>query len=79
MPKRIISEGVLDKLFSMFFKAKAENKEDRFIANIRKSDPELADAWAKWDRDMDNSLIAMKRALQASNLPTDKIDKNIGK
>lgn len=78
MSKRIISEGVLDKLFSLFFKAKAEKKEDKFIANIRKRDPELADAWSKWDKDMDNSLIAMKRALEVNNLSTDRIDKIIG-
>jgi hypothetical protein len=78
MQKRIISEGVLDKLLSLFFKAKSEKKEDRFIANIRKKDPELANAWAKWDKDMDNSLIAMKQALEANNLPTDRINKIIG-
>jgi hypothetical protein len=74
MPKRIISEGVLDKLFSLFFKAKAENKEDKFIANIRKKDPELADAWSKWDSDMEAVLKTAREGLKAQNISTNDLD-----
>jgi|LakMenEpi03Aug12_release.lakeMendotaPanAssembly.Ray.scaffolds.fasta_scaffold207937_2 hypothetical protein len=75
MSKKIITEiAILDKLFSMFFNAKAEGTEDKFIANIRKKDPELADYWSKWDKDMESALRSAKRDLKASNLSTDKVD-----
>jgi len=79
MPKRIISEGVFDKLVSLFFKAKAEKKEDKFIANIRKRDPELADYWAKWDKDMEAVLRAGRQGLKAQNLSTKDIDSYLDK
>jgi hypothetical protein len=75
MSKKIITEiSILDKLFSLFFTAKAEGTEDRFIANIRKTDPELADYWSKWDKDMESALRSAKRDLTASNLSTNKVD-----
>jgi hypothetical protein len=80
MSKKILTEiAVLDKLFSLFFSAKAEGNEDKFIANIRKKDPELADYWAKWDKDMESALRSAKRDLKASNLSTDKVDDFLNK
>lgn len=74
MPKRIISEGVFDKLVSLFFKAKANKKENQFIANIRKKDPELANYWAKWDKDMEDVLRTGQQALKARNISTKDVD-----
>ena len=80
MSKKILTEiAVLDKLFSLFFNAKAEGNEDKFIANIIKKDPELADYWAKWDKDMESALRSAKRDLKASNLSTDKVDDFLNK
>jgi hypothetical protein len=80
MSKKLIVEvGLLSKMFSMFFKAKEKNKEDEFIDNLGKKNAELGKVWSKWNSDMENTLLATKRALKVHNLDTKEIDDLLNK
>jgi hypothetical protein len=79
MSKRILSEGVLDKFFSLFLKAKAQNKESGWLSRLRKSDPELADIWSKWDNDTNDLLALTKKFAQEKGLDTTDVDAAIKK
>lgn len=58
---KVLNEGILDKMFSLFLKAKSQGKESKWISRIREKDPALADMWSQWDSDSDNTLKAAKR------------------
>lgn len=62
MSKRILVKeaGFIDFIKS-FFNAKSQGKENKYIQTIRNYDPDLADAWARWDRDADNALLTVKQ------------------
>jgi hypothetical protein len=79
MSKRILSEGVLDKFFSLFLKAKADNKESKWLSRLREKDPELADIWHQWDNDMDKVLASAKALAKDKNLDSTEIDSVIKK
>jgi hypothetical protein len=75
MSKKLVVEvGLLNKMFSMFFKAKEKNKEGEFIDALAKKDAELGKVWSKWDKDMENTLLTTKRMLIANNIDTKEID-----
>jgi hypothetical protein len=63
----------------MFFKAKENHKEDEFIDNLGKKNAELGKVWSKWNSDMENTLLATKRALKVHNLDTKEIDDLLNK
>jgi hypothetical protein len=63
----------------MFFKAKEKNKEDEFIDSLGKKNAELGKVWSKWNSDMENTLLATKRALKVHNLDTKEIDDLLNK
>jgi hypothetical protein len=79
MSKRVLSEGVLDKFFDLFLKAKSQNKESGWLSRLRDKDPELADIWSKWDDDMNDILLATKAMAKNRNLDTTDIDSVIKK
>jgi hypothetical protein len=79
MSKRVLSEGVLDKFFSLFLKAKSQNKESGWLSRLRDKDPELADIWSQWDNDMDKVLASAKAMAKNRNLDTTDIDSVIKK
>ena len=80
MSKKLIVEvGLLNKMFSMFFKAKENHKEDEFIDSLGKKNAELGKVWSKWNSDMENTLLATKRALKVHNLDTKEIDDLLNK
>ena len=79
MSKRVLSEGVLDKFFNLFLKAKSQNKESGWLSRLRDKDPELADIWSKWDDDMNDILMATKAMAKNRNLDTTDIDSVIKK
>jgi hypothetical protein len=79
MSKRVLSEGVLDKFFDLFLKAKSQNKESGWLSRLRGKDPELADIWSKWDDDMNDILLATKAMAKNRNLDTTDIDSVIKK
>lgn len=79
MSKRVLSEGVLDKFFSLFLKAKSQNKESGWLSRLRDKDPELADIWSQWDDDMDKVLASAKAMAKNRNLDTTDIDSVIKK
>ena len=64
-----LNEGVLDKLFGLFLKAKSKGKESAWISRIREKDPELADLWGDWDDHMDKLLAHAKRNFQYAGKP----------
>jgi hypothetical protein len=79
MSKRVLSEGVLDKFFSLFLKAKSQNKESGWLSRLRDKDPELADIWSQWDNDIDKVLDSAKSLAKAKNLDSTEIDSVIKK
>jgi hypothetical protein len=79
MSKRVLSEGVLDKFFSLFLKAKSQNKESGWLSRLRDKDPELADIWSGWDSDMNKLLAATQAMAKKRNLDTTDIDAVINK
>jgi len=79
MSKRLLSEGVLDKFFNLFLKAKSQNKESGWISRLRDKDPELADIWSQWDNDMDKILNSAKALAKDKNLDSTEIDSVIKK
>ena len=75
MSKNILSENtVIDKLLSLFIKAKADNQSDKFLTNIKQKDPNLAKTWDKVDKYMEAALRAAKEDLKASGISTKDID-----
>lgn len=73
--KRMLVElALFDKLVGSFFKAKGDNKEEEWISKIRKTNPQLADLWAKWDADMNRVLAIGKQGVEkfAKDLPKEK-------
>jgi hypothetical protein len=71
MSKRLLSEGILDKFFSLFLKAKAQNKESDWLSRLRKEDPELADIWSDWDKHTDKLLTQSRQALKDAGAESD--------
>ncbi len=75
MPTKLIVEvSLLNKMFSMFFKAKEKNKEDEFIDSLSQKNAELGRIWSKWDKDMENALLTTKKMLMANKIDTKEID-----
>lgn len=75
MPKKLIVEvSLLNKMFSMFFKAKENNKEDEFIDSLSQKNAELGRIWSKWDNDMEKALLTTKKMLIANKIDTKEID-----
>jgi len=71
MSKRLLSEGILDKFFSLFLKAKSQNKESDWLARLRKEDPELADIWSEWDAHTDKLLSQSRQSLKKAGIESD--------
>jgi hypothetical protein len=79
MSKRVLSEGVLDKFFNLFLKAKSQNKESQWLSKLRQQDPELADIWSKWDNHTNDALRQSRDSLKAMGGDTSKLDALIKK
>jgi hypothetical protein len=79
MSNRLLKEGILDRFFSLFLKAKSQNKESQWLSKLRDKDPELADIWSGWDSDMNKLLAATQAMAKKSNLDTTDIDTVIKK
>jgi hypothetical protein len=74
MSKRLLKEGVLDKFFNLFLKAKSQNKEADWLHKLRKQDPELADVWSDWNDSMNNVLNKTRTMAKNSGIDTTDID-----
>jgi hypothetical protein len=79
MSHKLLNEGILDRFFSLFLKAKSQNKESQWLSKLRQQDPELADIWSKWDNDIDKVLDSAKSLAKAKNLDSTEIDSVIKK
>jgi hypothetical protein len=76
MPKqRLIEMSVFNRLLNLFLKAKSNNREQSFIRDISKKDPQLGKLYSIWNDRMDDALISMKNTLQKQGLSTKEIDK----
>ena len=74
MSKRLLSEGVLDKFFNLFLKAKSQNKEAAWLQKLRKEDPELADVWSDWNDSMNKVLSNTQSLMKSKGVDTTDID-----
>jgi hypothetical protein len=70
MPKKILIKeaGFIDFIKS-FFKAKESKKEKEWISRLKKVDPEVGDAWKKFDDSSDALLNNLKKVYQDMNMP----------
>jgi prophage DNA circulation protein len=74
MAKRLLSEGMLDKFFNLFLKAKSQNKEVSWLNKLKKEDPELADVWSNWNDSMNDVLKKTQTLMKSKGVNTDDID-----
>jgi hypothetical protein len=79
MSKRLLSEGVLDKFFNLFLKAKSQNKETDWLHRLRKEDPELAGVWSDWNDSMNDVLKNTQTLMKSKGVDTTDIDTFIKK
>jgi hypothetical protein len=80
MPKqRLIEMSVFNRLLNLFLKAKSNNREQSFIRDISKKDPQLGKLYSIWNDRMDDALVSMKNTLQKQGLSTKEIDKILNK
>ncbi len=80
MPKqRLVEINLFDKLFKNFLKSKVDNKENDFIAKLRKKDPELANIYSDWNDKMNASIMKSKAVLQKLGKNTSHLDDFINK
>jgi hypothetical protein len=79
MSNRLLKEGILDRFFSLFLKAKSQNKESQWLSKLRKQDPELADIWSDWDNHTNDALRQSRDSLKAMGGDTSKLDALIKK
>lgn len=80
MSKIRLSElGILSKLSDLFLNAKNKNKEQKFIKNLTKKDPDLGKIYHNWNASMDNTLRAIKNAKDKRGMDTSKINKLLKK
>ncbi|MEY4334107.1 MAG: hypothetical protein RLZZ196_2850 [Bacteroidota bacterium] len=69
-----IKESVWMDILKVFGKAQDQNKQSKLIKNMRKTNPELANAFADWDRKSYDLLQATKRSLQKIGKSTAEVD-----
>lgn len=74
MAKRLLSEGMLDKFFNLFLKAKSQNKEVSWLNKLKKQDPELADVWSDWNDSMNDVLKKTQALMKSKGVDTTDID-----
>lgn len=79
MSNRLLKEGILDRFFSLFLKAKSQNKESQWLSKLRQQDPEIADIWSKWDNDTNALLRQSRDSLKALGGNTSELDALIKK
>lgn len=69
-----IKESVWMDILKVFGKAQDQNKQSKLIKNMRKTNPELANAFADWDKKSYDLLQATKRSLQKIGKSTAEVD-----
>ena len=74
MSKLLFERNMFQKLLDLFFKAKSNGNEDRFISKIQYDNPELADAFGELDKAMIKASLNTKARLQKHGMDTSKID-----
>lgn len=73
MPK-YIKESLWMNILKFFGKAQDQNKQSKLIRNMRKTSPELANAFSDWDRESYKLLQATKKVLQKYGKSTTDVD-----
>jgi len=69
-----IKESLWMSLLKFFGKQQDQNKQSTLIRNMRKTNPEMADAFANWDKESYNLLQATKKVLQKYGKSTTEVD-----
>lgn len=67
--KILVKEAGFINFVKSFFSAKSQGKEKSYIASMRKVNPDLADAWADWDKKSDSLLDTIKNNYNRMNMP----------
>lgn len=74
MSKLLIEANLFQKLLDTFFKAKVDNKEDKFKDALKKQSPELANAFDEYDKQLVSNGERLRKILKNSGVDTSKMD-----
>ena len=74
MSKLLIERNVFQKLLDTFFKAKADGKEDKFKAAVKKQSPELGDAFDDYDAQLLKNAERLRKTLKSAGVDTSQMD-----
>jgi hypothetical protein len=79
MSHRLLKEGILDKFFSLFLRAKADNKEQQLLSRLKTDDPEMAAIWSDWDDHVNQMMKRQSAALKKAGIDSSDTDALIKK
>jgi hypothetical protein len=74
MSKLLIEANLFQKLLDTFFKAKVDNKEDKFKDALKKQSPELGAAFDEYDKQLISNSEKLKQRLKGTGIDTSKMD-----
>ena len=69
-----MKESLWMDILKFFGKVQDQNKQSKLINNMRKTNPELADAFADWDNQSYRLLQSTKKVLQKYGKSTSEVD-----
>lgn len=75
----LIEANLLNKILNFFGGSSSSNKKNDFLDKIRKSDPQLAQAFNQWETEFIKLLKASRAVKVKHKMDTTEIDKLIQK
>jgi hypothetical protein len=78
MSKKLIEAGLLDRVLNFFGKSNSEKKE-KFLDKVRKTDPQLANAFDGWENSFIKLLLTTKKVKEKHGQDTTQVDNLIKK
>jgi hypothetical protein len=74
MSKLLIEVNIFQKLLDTFFKAKADGKEEKFKAAVKKQSPELGNAFDEYDKQLISNSDRLSKILKNAGVDTSEMD-----
>jgi hypothetical protein len=74
MSKLLIEVNIFQKLLDTFFKAKADGKEEKFKAAVKKQSPELGNAFDEYDKQLISNSDRLSKILKNAGVDTTEMD-----
>jgi hypothetical protein len=74
MSKLLFERNAFQKLLDLFFKAKSNGSEDKYISKIKHKNPEVAAAFEDLNQQLLRNVLSAKRTLEKRGMDTTEID-----